>query len=92
MTISYERQFDSDLLAQEVLNTKQGVWTSDVSRLTWLQSFRKLYNHPEGKLTGRIYAKYLDPINIKSYQSENQSMSFDEQAFKLTFDLYKLHQ
>ena len=45
--------------------------------MTLMELFSKIYNMTNGKL-GKVYAKYLEPIDVKHYFLDNQKLSFDQ--------------
>lgn len=84
VTITYERQYDSALLTHELISGKKVDYNA-------FQTIKKIYQMPSNTL-GKIFVKYQEPIEVRSFIAQNQQMTFEEKAFKLTTLLYKLHQ
>lgn len=84
VTITYERQYDSALLTHEMISGKKVDYNA-------FQTIKRIYQMPSNKL-GKIFVKYQEPIEVKSFIAKNKAATFEEKAFKLTTLMYKLHQ
>ena len=83
VSINYERLFDDNLLASEMISGK----FRDISLFDLT---KKITSLPPNKV-GKVFIKYSEPIDLEHYLSENklETTNFNEVALKLTNDLYE---
>ena len=83
VSINYERLFDDNLLASEMISGK----FRDISLFDLT---KKITSLPPNKV-GKVFIKYSEPIDLEHYLSQNklETTNFNEVALKLTNDLYE---
>ena len=81
VSIIYERLFDANLLASEMISGEFG-------ELNLFQLLNIIYQMPRNKL-GNVYVNYSEPIDLDQFVEQNKKVSFYNQALCLTKNLYQ---